>query len=497
MKKNLMLLIFGLFVFVLLSSIFVNYGSETSQGNFKRKRLISKFFQDEKDTIIKSQIDSQDLTDKNLSKDYITKNSNNLSKKKNKKNAFDDSKNQFKKESLNENPISFSDTALDVHNQNKFENKEEMEIKKEEENNEMDNQEYGEEEEKKNREEENEREKQAKEEEERKRREEENERENEKVEKAKKEKKKRKGKEEKKRREEEEKEKDSEIERKKDSEIEGEKDSEIEREKNSEIEREREKMEEENKIKRINKKMVDYKKQILKKRLFDLIEENRDLELDKRNWKEQRFFPPNWLTQKIIEIMSELSCLPLSNPYNTTSFPLPPIDCSDERIFTGEKREKEARVFFLSGFNFEMDVLEIKYHEFKGIFDFMILIESSRDHKGRKKKMWVKEFLDRLNLDEQEKEKFICLIQDDSDVLPIVDENLADPSNWSFTIEIEMRNCLMEKLKKMENYFKFDENDLFVFGDFDEFPDRNMLMVFFSFFFFTKLFLMIFSLLII
>lgn len=69
----------------------------------------------------------------------------------------------------------------------------------------------------------------------------------------------------------------------------------------------------------------------------------------------------------------------------------------------------------------------------------------------------------------------IIFIGDDYDFLESSNYNNKSSLGNYYLIEKDSRKILFEKFKKMEKYFDLNENDLFLFSDFDEFFDRKFI----------------------
>lgn len=221
-------------------------------------------------------------------------------------------------------------------------------------------------------------------------------------------------------------------------------------------------------------------RRVIKRKLADIYHANKN-NSNKCKFvsNNNRCIPSKEIADEIILLLSDLIAIEPSASLITEGLDaLPIVNCKVNKyssVLTGDKKDKVSRVFFLSPFSFEYDLAEIKLYEYDGIMDYFVILESGYTQRGKRRPL---RFLDMIDRYAKFIDKIVYFNQDDSTVLPHkhkfgYNENKRE-EKWD--IENGMRNVLIDRFKQLKDYFKYDENDLFVMGDFDEFPDRELLM---------------------
>ena len=156
------------------------------------------------------------------------------------------------------------------------------------------------------------------------------------------------------------------------------------------------------------------------------------------------------------------------------------VDCTRyPAVLTGKKREKPVKVFDLSSFAYELDVLEARMYEMQESVDLFVVQESTRNHRGLRKPLFFQENLARfrpfLN-------RTMYLVADDAStwkdrqdlLLPEGKPGYRDvPQKWA--IENMQRRVLYKKFIEAYGERNVGEDDLFVHGDMDEVPDGDVI----------------------
>ena len=224
-------------------------------------------------------------------------------------------------------------------------------------------------------------------------------------------------------------------------------------------------------------KEIQQKREKIHERLAEIYLEYKDVKDACKGNDPFGCHPTKELLQKLITPFLELVELEPSEPLNLEGLEtLPTLDCSQNKyktLLTGKKKEKASRVFFLNSFSYEFDLLEIKMYEYEGILDHMVIVESGWTHREARRQLKTLDiFSKRLA---KFFDKLVYFNQDDSDALPRMKKDWGGQLNWG--LENNLRDVLLNKMKTLKTHFNYKEDDLFVMGDFDEWPG------FFFFFF--------------
>lgn len=161
--------------------------------------------------------------------------------------------------------------------------------------------------------------------------------------------------------------------------------------------------------------------------------------------------------------------VPLNNttrPYKLTE------DCRHENfahLFSGARREKPARIVMAIQFSAELHLLRLRYHMYHDLVDIFIVAEGMYGHQTYIRKPLIFErnkqhFLGFLH-------KTVHLVFDDRWYTKLANHYTGDKAD--FTGELKERHFVHHFMK--ENRLELADDDIFIYGDADEFADEEFL----------------------
>jgi hypothetical protein len=156
------------------------------------------------------------------------------------------------------------------------------------------------------------------------------------------------------------------------------------------------------------------------------------------------------------------------------------VDCAKyPSVLTGKKRDKPVKVFDLTCFAYELDVLEARMYEMAESVDLFVVQESTRNHRGLRKPLFFQENMARyrpfLN-------RTMYLVIDDADTWKDR-QDLATPESvggyrdvpQKWAIENMQRRVVYKKFIDAYGDANVADDDLIVHGDMDEVPDGDVI----------------------
>mmetsp|Transcript_4414 Transcript_4414/g.9948 ORF Transcript_4414/g.9948 Transcript_4414/m.9948 type:complete len:450 (-) Transcript_4414:110-1459(-) len=160
---------------------------------------------------------------------------------------------------------------------------------------------------------------------------------------------------------------------------------------------------------------------------------------------------------------------------NKTAPPMDPIDCSAP-MFAGE-RSTPATVIDLMPFNGEFVAVEVRLYELLDLVDMHIVLESPSSHHMFRKPLVLARRMEYL---QDFWDKIFLLYDDDSDVQNAFGDRFNSenkyPSKVDWRMEGRMRPLIWRKAKAFVKHLNATSNGIvYISGDPDEIPDRNMI----------------------
>lgn len=220
----------------------------------------------------------------------------------------------------------------------------------------------------------------------------------------------------------------------------------------------------------------------------NFIEKKKSIEdsLREFDWKELEEFsitsdaysriPPSAI-EKYLQILIPFVEDEPNNPPKVLNRPEPlSFDCRNtdySDILTGEKRDKQVKIYDFIPFGLELDTLEIRLFELNGIVDKHIISESLVTHRYSRKQL----FLSR-NLQRFEKlgfgDKIIHFVLDDSLIHSFQKEDESKMNRQdAWALERGIRKIMWNRY--VQYYGEPGDDDLLIHGDADEIPSSDYL----------------------
>ncbi|KAJ3222401.1 hypothetical protein HK099_002345 [Clydaea vesicula] len=180
------------------------------------------------------------------------------------------------------------------------------------------------------------------------------------------------------------------------------------------------------------------------------------------------------LNKLLIDFILKEPLVEVNNSCKIPSITMPtPLNCltAGNRIFNGLKKDP-SKVGILIQLGFDADTLEIYMHQVYDIVDYFFIIESTTSHLQHQKKPLIWQLLQNQNRFAIFKDKIVNFVLDDSDTA----KNINDNSIWA--LESQQEHSRWTKfLEWNKNYQYFSDDDILGFGDADEIPSRQNLLL--------------------
>ncbi|KAF4663717.1 hypothetical protein FOL47_005586 [Perkinsus chesapeaki] len=190
-----------------------------------------------------------------------------------------------------------------------------------------------------------------------------------------------------------------------------------------------------------------------------------------------------WVKRYVSLLQQRLAMEP---PMEATVSDRPPTrklqwDCQSNPYMSG-KRPSPARIVDLLPFAYELDILEVRFHELHSVVDVFVIVESTRAFKKWRKPLLLGSALGSKRF-EKFRNKILYSVLDDAAVQRVdgmmhgrpEDRQVKltppeTPLGWSlrYALETFTRGFLFEKY--VEAFGEPDDNTLFIHGDMDEMP---------------------------
>lgn len=189
----------------------------------------------------------------------------------------------------------------------------------------------------------------------------------------------------------------------------------------------------------------------------------------------------SWKDVRMMQEVITPYLLSVSAPLEVIKRPDPLVLRCDDPIYsamlTGKKRAKKVRLFDVTSFGYDLDMLEIRLYQLQDSVDMTVIHEGTYTHRGVRKALFFEQarerFLPFLN-------KILHVISDDSVLFKYqIDENDLTGKDKSYVDDwrgdSHSKRAVFDKLYHAVG--DLNEDDLVLWSDLDELPDSKVLLV--------------------